>query len=89
MCGKNLKVVFYLFGTLLRIFKDLMPYPDNACWESEMTGAMQRRDPVTYANILLKETNFSSREIAELCGLDIYQVTALKLKSREANNSCN
>ena len=54
-----------------------------------MVGAAQRRDPVTYANILLKETNFSSKEIAELCGLDIYQVTALKLKSRETSNSCN
>ena len=54
-----------------------------------MTATTQRRDPVTYANILLKETSFSSKEIAELCGLDIYQVTALKLKSREPSNSCN
>ena len=42
----------------------------------------QRRDPVEYTNILLKETKLSCKEIAELCGLDIYEVTAIKLKSR-------
>ncbi len=47
-----------------------------------MTINTQRRDPVEYTNILLKETKFSCREIAELCGLDIYEVTAIKLKSR-------
>ncbi len=49
-----------------------------------MTTTTQRRDPVSYANILLKETKFSAKEISELCGLDIYEVTALKLKSRTA-----
>jgi hypothetical protein len=47
----------------------------------------QRRDPVEYSNVLLKETNFSCKEIAELCGLDIYEVTAMKLKSRTTNKS--
>jgi hypothetical protein len=47
-----------------------------------MARKIQRRDPLTYANILLKETNFSAKEIAELSGLDIYEVTAIKLKSR-------
>ncbi|MGY8999542.1 MAG: hypothetical protein ACKVIK_06455 [Rhodospirillales bacterium] len=48
-----------------------------------MTTHKQRRDPVSYANVLLKETHFSATEIAELCGLDVYEVTALKLKSRK------
>lgn len=44
----------------------------------------QKRNPVEFANVLLKETKFSTKEISELCGLDIYKVTALKLKSRVA-----
>ena len=47
-----------------------------------MAASAQRRDPLTYACILLKETSFSAKEIAELSGLNIYEVTALKLKSR-------
>ena len=47
-----------------------------------MAITAQRRDPLTYASILLKETSFSAKEIAELSGLNIYEVTALKLKSR-------
>ena len=49
-----------------------------------MTINTQRRDPVEYTNILLKETKFSCKEIADLCGLDIYEVTVIKLKSRSA-----
>jgi len=52
-----------------------------------MTINTQRRNPVEYSNVLLKETNFSCKEIAELCGLDIYEVTAMKLKSRTTNKS--
>ena len=52
-----------------------------------MTINTQRRDPVEYSNVLLKETNFSCEEIAELCGLDIYEVTAMKLKSRTTHKS--
>mgnify|MGYP001279951537 FL=1 len=52
-----------------------------------MTATSQRRDPVTYANILLKETSFSAKEIAELSGLNIYEVTALKLKSRNTSET--
>ena len=52
-----------------------------------MTINTQRRDPVEYSNILLKETNFSCKEIADLCGLDIYEVTAMKLKSRTTKKS--
>ena len=52
-----------------------------------MTVTSQRRDPLTYANILLKETTFSAKEIAELSGLNIYEVTALKLKSRKTSET--
>jgi hypothetical protein len=52
-----------------------------------MTTISQRRDPLTYANILLKETTFSAKEIAELSGLNIYEVTALKLKSRKSSET--
>ena len=48
-----------------------------------MVTSVQKRDPVSYATVLIKETQFSVREIAELSGLDIYKVTALKLKSRK------
>ena len=50
----------------------------------------QKRKPIEFANLLLKETKFSAKEISDLCGLDIYKVTALKLKSRtvEKNLSC-
>ena len=52
-----------------------------------MTINNQRRDPVEYSNVLLKETNFSCKEIADLCGLDIYSVTAIKLKARTNKKS--
>jgi hypothetical protein len=52
-----------------------------------MAASAQRRDPLTYANILLKETSFSAKEIAELSGLNIYEVTALKLKSRSSTKT--
>ncbi|MEE3000854.1 MAG: hypothetical protein VX693_13100 [Pseudomonadota bacterium] len=52
-----------------------------------MATSPQRRDPVTYAGILLKETTFSAKEIAELSGLNIYEVTALKLKSRKTSET--
>ena len=52
-----------------------------------MVASAQRRDPLTYASILLKETSFSAREIAELSGLNIYEVTALKLKSRNVTKT--
>jgi len=48
-----------------------------------MGTSVQKRDPVSYAIVLIKETQFSAQEIAELSGLDIYKVTALKLKSRK------
>ena len=48
-----------------------------------MGTSVQKRDPVSYATVLIKETQFSAQEIAELSGLDIYKVTALKLKSRK------
>ena len=65
------------WGEAVRPQRDL-----NYTLEVIMTKRTQRRDPVEYTNILLKETKFSCKEIADLCGLDIYEVTAIKLKSR-------
>jgi len=47
-------------------------------------NSKSRRNPMTHANILIKETSFSSKEIAEITGLDIYKIIAMKLKSRNA-----
>jgi hypothetical protein len=43
-----------------------------------------RRNPTTHANILLKETSLSFKEISEITGLDIYKIITMKLKSRSA-----
>jgi hypothetical protein len=47
-------------------------------------NSKSRRNPVIHANILLKETSFSFEEIADITGLDVYQIVAMKLKSRNA-----
>lgn len=44
----------------------------------------RRRNPVTFAKVLLKETSLPLHEIAAITQLDIYQVVGLKLKLREA-----
>ena len=43
-----------------------------------------RRNPTTHANILLKETSLSFKEISEITCLDIYKIITMKLKSRSA-----
>jgi len=43
-----------------------------------------RRDPFIHAIILLKETNLSFKEIANITGISVYKVIALKLKTRKA-----
>jgi len=43
-----------------------------------------RRHPSKHAKVLLDETTLPFREIAEITGLNIYQVVCIKLKSREA-----
>ena len=43
-----------------------------------------RRHPLKHAKILLDETSLPFQEIAEITGLNIYQVVGIKLKSREA-----
>ena len=43
-----------------------------------------RRHPQKHAKILLDETSLPFQEIAEITGLNIYQVVCIKLKSREA-----
>jgi hypothetical protein len=48
------------------------------------TNSKSRRNPDTHANILLKETSFTFEEIADITGLDVYKIIAMKLKSRNA-----
>jgi len=43
-----------------------------------------RRDPAIHAAILLKETQLPFKEIADITGLNIYDIVGLKLKSRHA-----
>ena len=43
-----------------------------------------RRNPVVFAQVLLKETGLPIQEIASITKLDIYQVVGIKLKLREA-----
>ena len=41
-----------------------------------------RRNPMAHATVLLKETQLSLHEIADISGLDIYAVVGVKLKMR-------
>ena len=44
----------------------------------------RRRNPVIFAQVLLKETGLPLQEIAAITQLDMYQVVGLKLKLRDA-----
>lgn len=44
----------------------------------------RRRNPVVFAQVLLKETGLPLQEIAAITQLDMYQVVGLKLKLRDA-----
>ena len=44
----------------------------------------RRRNPVVFAQVLLKETGLPLQEIAAITQLDMYQVVGLKLKLRNA-----
>ncbi len=48
------------------------------------TNNTSRREPYSHAKILLKETSLSFKEIANITGINIYKVIALKLKTRKA-----
>ena len=48
------------------------------------TNNTSRREPYTHAKILLKETSLSFKEIANITGISVYKVIALKLKTRKA-----
>ena len=59
--------------------------------ESKVTASQQfrsfskaRRNPLKHAEVLLKETSLPFDEIAEITGLDIYEVVGMKLKLRKA-----
>ena len=43
---------------------------------------MPRSNPTERAEVLLRETSLTAHEIAEMFGLDIYQVLGMKLKAR-------
>ena len=43
-----------------------------------------RRNPLKHAEVLLKETSLPLEEIAEITGLNIYEVVGMKLKLRKA-----
>ena len=47
-------------------------------------NSKSRRNPITHANILLKETSLSFEEISDITGLDVYKIITMKLKSRSA-----
>jgi pyruvate/2-oxoglutarate dehydrogenase complex dihydrolipoamide acyltransferase (E2) component len=43
----------------------------------------RRRNPLIHAQVLLKETQLPIKEIASICGIDVYTVAGLKLKMRQ------
>ena len=43
----------------------------------------RRRNPLVHARVLLNETRLPLKEIASICGLDVWTVAGLKLKMRE------
>ena len=43
-----------------------------------------RRNPLKHAEVLLKETSLPFDEIAEIPGLDFYEIVGMKLKLRKA-----
>ncbi len=47
-------------------------------------NSRSRRNPIAHAKVLLKETSLPFHEIADITGLDIYDVIAMKLKLRAA-----
>ncbi len=47
-------------------------------------NSRSRRNPIAHATVLLKETSLPFQEIADITGLDIYDVIAMKLKLRAA-----
>jgi len=47
---------------------------------------MPRLSPTERAALLLKETSLPAHEIAEMAGLDVYQVIGIKLKSRPVHS---
>ena len=50
----------------------------------ERTTSRRRMDPTRHATVLLRETRLPFREVAEITGLDVYEVVGLKLKLRAA-----
>jgi len=55
----------------------------RAAWRPKSTSR-RRMEPWQHARLLLTETSLPLREIAEITGLDLYDVVGLKLKLRAA-----
>ena len=47
----------------------------------------RKRNPAVHARVLLKETRLPLKEIASICGLDVWTVAGIKLKMREEATS--
>ncbi len=47
------------------------------------TSNGRRRNPKVHASVLLRETQLPLKEIASICGLDIWTVAGIKLKLRQ------
>ena len=63
---------------------DLSKSKENIGESLTRNFSKSRRHPLKHAKILLDETSLPFEEIAEITGLNIYQVVCIKLKSREA-----
>ncbi len=48
------------------------------------SNSKSKRNPITHAKILLKETSLSFEEISDITGIDVYKIISMKLKSRSA-----
>lgn len=48
------------------------------------SSSKSRRNPLTHAEVLLKETSLPCLEIVDITGLDIYTIVGMKLKLRKA-----
>ncbi len=54
--------------------------PPNA----KRSNSRSRRNPISHAAVLLKETSLPFDEIADITGLDVYKIVGMKLKMRKA-----
>lgn len=63
---------------------DLSRSKENFRESLTRNSSKSRRHPLIHAKVLLDETSLPFDEIAEITGLNIYQVVCIKLKARDA-----